>query len=142
MGSVRARAYAFRACASKQTSLGKHLLVNYLVATETLRSPPGETHQQTNEEMVVMNTKAKKLSTLLFATVATMGIGMGSAFAQSSPSASGYVYPDFWGTAAAQTAPKSNAATQSSGDSIGTYATQSSHGTWLFPPDPNGGGNS
>ncbi len=83
---------------------------------------------------------ARKLSTLLLATAATLGIGMGSAFAQTSESASGYVYPDFWGNEAAQTAPKGDAATQSSGDPISTYVTQSSHGTWLFPPNPNSGG--
>ena len=25
---------------------------------------------------------------------------------------------------------------------VHTYVTQSSHGTWLFAPDPNGGSNS
>ena len=86
-----------------------------------------------------MNTK--NLSTMLLATVATLGIGMGSAFAQSSQS--GYAFPDFWGNAVTQTAPQGNATAQSSGGSIGTYVTQSSHdGTWLFPPDPNAGGNS
>jgi hypothetical protein len=88
-----------------------------------------------------MNTK--KLSTMLLVTVATLGIGMGSAFAQTSPGGSGYIYPDFWGNEASQSASQSPAVTQSNGDSVATYATQSRHdGTWLFPPDPNGGGNS
>jgi hypothetical protein len=27
------------------------------------------------------------------------------------------------------------------GPGVGTYVTQTSHGTWLFPPNPNGGGS-
>jgi hypothetical protein len=29
-----------------------------------------------------------------------------------------------------------------SGQGVHTFVTQSSHGTWLFAPDPNGGSNS
>jgi hypothetical protein len=73
--------------------------------------------------------------TLLAAVVAT-GLGIAPAFADN---ASGYVYSDFWGDHTA--APAAQApAHSSSGASIGTYVTQSSHGTWLFPPNPNANG--
>ncbi len=41
-------------------------------------------------------------------------------------------------------APVQNApsvATAQNGQAIHTYVTQSSHGTWLFPPNQTGGGN-
>jgi hypothetical protein len=83
-----------------------------------------------------------KVSTLMLATVATLGIGISSAFAQGSAAESGYVYPDFWGTAATQPAPQGHIVAQPNGDSVGTYVTHSEHnGTWLFPPDPWDGGN-
>lgn len=75
------------------------------------------------------------MKTMFLAAATVLILGVGSAFAQSS-GASGYTYPNFWGNQAAQTAPQDHVATQSSGDSISTYATQSSHGTWLFPPNP------
>ena len=56
--------------------------------------------------------------------------------------ASGYVYSDFWGTETAQQAPAGKAPVQANGPTTGIYVTQSSHGTWLFPPNPNQGGNS
>jgi hypothetical protein len=74
----------------------------------------------------------RKLSTLLLATAATLGIGMGSTFAQGSPSADGYVYPNFWGQVYSQPTPK--------GQTVAQSHTNHSNGTWLFPPDPNGGG--
>jgi hypothetical protein len=80
------------------------------------------------------------VKTMFLAAAAVISLGMGVAFAQSSPSASGYVYPNFWGNQAAQTAPQGHVAPQSSGDAISTYVTQTSQGTWLFPPNPNNGG--
>ena len=81
------------------------------------------------------------MKTTLLAAAAVLSLGIGSAFAQSTPSASGYVYPDFWGTPAAQKVPQQgHAVTQSNGDLISTYATQTeNNGTWLFPPNPYGG---
>jgi hypothetical protein len=77
-------------------------------------------------------------TTLLAAVVAT-GLGIAPAFADN---ASGYVYPNFWGDTAQQQVPAAQAPTHSSsGASIGAYVTQSSHGTWLFPPNPNQGAN-
>ena len=77
----------------------------------------------------------------LLAAAAVLSLGIGSAFAQSTPSASGYVYPDFWGDQAAQTAPQQgHAVTQSNGDPISTYSTHAEqNGTWLFPPNSNSG---
>ena len=78
----------------------------------------------------------------LLAAVAALGLGVAPAFAADN--ASGYVHPDFWGTQAAQQAPASagKAPVQANGPTAGIYVTQSSHGTWLFPPNPNQGGNS
>jgi hypothetical protein len=80
------------------------------------------------------------VKTMFLAAAAVVSLGMNVAFAQSSPSASGYVYPNFWGNQAAQTAPQAHAGPQSSGESISTFVTQTSQGTWLFPPNPNNGG--
>jgi hypothetical protein len=87
--------------------------------------------------------RRKTMKTMFFAAAIALTLGMGSSFAQSSPSASGYVYPNFWGDQAAQTATQGHAATQLSRGSIGTFATQTHtdvNGIWLFPPNPNSGG--
>ena len=79
---------------------------------------------------------------MLLAAVTALGLGVAPAFAADVQSNSGYVYPNFWGTEATQQqVPATKAPVQSSGATIGVYATQSSHGTWLFPPNPNGGAN-
>jgi hypothetical protein len=74
-------------------------------------------------------------TTLLAAIVAT-GLGVAPAFADN---ASGYAYPNFWGDQAAQQ--EAPAAQAQAHGGFGTYVTQSSHGTWLFPPNPNQGAN-
>jgi hypothetical protein len=75
-------------------------------------------------------------STTLLAAVTVLALGAAPAFAANT---SGYEFPDFWGTARAQQAPAS-AQARADGAPIHAYVTQSSHGTWLFPPNPNGGG--
>jgi hypothetical protein len=83
------------------------------------------------------------MKTIFLAGAAALTLNMGSAFAQSGPSASGYVYPNFWGNQPAQTTTQSHAATPLSGDPIGTFTTQTHterNGIWLFPPDTNNGG--
>jgi hypothetical protein len=83
------------------------------------------------------------MRTMFLAGAVALTLGMGSAFAQSSPSATGYVYPNFWGNQPAQTTTQSHAATPLSGDPIGAYATQTHterNGIWLFAPNPNNGG--
>ena len=78
------------------------------------------------------------MKTMLLAGVTALGLGAAPAFAADVNS--GYVYPNFWGSEVTQQqAPAAKAPVQSSGATIGVYATQSSHGTWLFPPNPNSG---
>ena len=81
------------------------------------------------------------MRTMLLAAVTALGLGVPPAFAADVQSNSGYMYPNFWGTEATQQAPAAKAPAQSSGETIGVYVTQSSHGTWLFPPNPNSGAN-
>ena len=78
------------------------------------------------------------MKTMFLAAAAVLSLGVGSAFAQTSPTEGGYVYPDYWATQTAQqSAPKSHPVAQSDGDAIGTYVTHTQNdGTWLFPPDP------
>ena len=80
------------------------------------------------------------MKTTLLAAVAAVGLSIAPAFAADMQSNSGYMYPNFWGTEAAQQAPAAKAPAQSNGATIGVYATQSGQGTWLFPPNPNGDG--
>jgi hypothetical protein len=81
------------------------------------------------------------MRTTFLSAVAAIGLGIAPALAADVQSNSGYMYPDFWGAEAAQQAPAAKAPAQSNDATIGAYATQSrSQGTWLFPPDPNGGG--
>ena len=80
------------------------------------------------------------MRTTLLVAIAALGLGAAPAFAADQASNSGYMFPNFWGDQTAQRAPTANAPAQSNGASIGTYATQSSRGTWLFPPNSNGGG--
>jgi hypothetical protein len=47
--------------------------------------------------------------------------------------------PGFLAQAPAQNAPA--VATARNGQAVQTYVTQSSHGTWLFPPHVGGGAN-
>jgi hypothetical protein len=74
-------------------------------------------------------------ATLIAAVVAT-GLGIAPAFADN---ASGYAYPNFWGDHPTQQTPAAQA--QASNGGFSAYVTQSSHGTWLFPPNPNQGAN-
>jgi hypothetical protein len=85
--------------------------------------------------------RRRTMKTTLLAAAAVLTLGMGSAFAQSTPSASGYVYPDFWGDQTARTVPQQgHAVAQSNGDPISAYSTHAEqNGTWLFPPNSNSG---
>ena len=80
------------------------------------------------------------MKTTLLAAVAAVGLSIAPAFAADMGSNSGYMYPDYWGTETAQQAPAAKPVAQSDAATVGTYVTQSSQGTWLFPPNPNGGG--
>jgi hypothetical protein len=81
------------------------------------------------------------MKTMFLAAAAALTLGMGSAFAQNSPSASGYVYSNFWGQDYSQPAAKGQSVSRLNGNSVGIYTTRSRNaGTWLFPPNPNSGG--
>jgi hypothetical protein len=77
------------------------------------------------------------MKTMLLVAAAALSLGIGSAYASESEGQSGgYAYPDY--QFPMQKAPSVGAA--QNGGGIQTYVTQSSHGTWLFPPSQNGGG--
>ena len=77
------------------------------------------------------------MRTMIIAAAATLGLSVAPAFADNT---SGYVYPNFWGDNAQQQEPATQAPVHASnGASIGTYVTQSGHGTWLFPPHEGNG---
>ncbi len=81
-------------------------------------------------------------SSMLLAAVAAAGLGIAPAMAAGPSNSNGYAFPDFWGDAPAQqTTATARVPNQAGGASVGTYVTQTSHGTWLFPPNPNSGGN-
>jgi hypothetical protein len=84
--------------------------------------------------------KTRLTSTTLLAAITALGLGVVPALAAGPNANSGYEFPDFWGTAAAQQAPSAQTANRADGSGVGTYVTQTGHGTWLFPPNPNGGG--
>jgi hypothetical protein len=80
------------------------------------------------------------MRTTLLAAVAALGLVAAPAFAADQASNSGYMYPNFWGAQTAQRAPTAKVPAQSNDATIGIYTTQSSRGTWLFPPNPNSSG--
>jgi len=79
------------------------------------------------------------MKTMLLAAAAALSLGVGSAYAnESGPQSGGYVYPDY--QFPTHNAP--SAAAAQNGQGIGTYVTNSSHGTWLFAPNQNQGNGS
>jgi hypothetical protein len=85
--------------------------------------------------------KTRFTSSALLAVAVTLGLGAAPALAAGPVNSSGYEFPDFWGDAAAQQTTTARAASQADGATVGTYVTQTDHGTWLFPPNPNSGTN-
>ena len=86
--------------------------------------------------------KTRFTSTTLLAAVTALGLGAAPAFANTPSANSGYEFTDFWGNVAAQQAPSAPpAANTANGPAIHNYITQTSHGTWLFPPHQNEGTN-
>lgn len=84
------------------------------------------------------------MRTMLLAAAAALSLGVGSAYAESEGGPHGNTQftqlPGFLAQAPAQNAP---AATAQNGQApVSTYAAQSNHGTWLFPPRDGGGANS
>jgi hypothetical protein len=84
------------------------------------------------------------MKTMLLAAAAALSLGAGSAYAAGSGNQSGgYVYPDYvfpGSVYAGNRVPASPAVTAQNGQAVHAYATHSqSQGTWLFPPNMNGG---
>ncbi len=81
------------------------------------------------------------MKTMLLAAAAALSLGIGSAYADSEGGQIANTQftsiPGFLAQAPAQNAPA--VATAQNGRTAQTYATQSSHGTWLFPPHAAGG---
>jgi len=69
-------------------------------------------------------------SNTLFATVVALGLGIAPALAAGPSNSNGYEFPNFWGDAPAQQTTTAHAPSQADG-------AATSHGTWLFPPNPN-----
>ncbi len=84
------------------------------------------------------------MKTMLLAAAAALSLGIGSAYAGDGegPHANTLFtsLPGVIAQAPVQNAPA--VATAQNGQAIHTYVTQSSRGTWLFPPNSNQGANS
>jgi hypothetical protein len=83
------------------------------------------------------------MKNMLLAAAAALSLGIGSAYAsEGGPVANTFFtsLPGVIAQAPAQNAPA--VATAQNGQAVHTYVTQSSHGTWLFPPHDGGGNNS
>jgi hypothetical protein len=74
------------------------------------------------------------MKTMLLAAAAALSLSASAAFAESEGGPNGYAIPDFWGKPAAQQSPIAT------GPVTHSYLAGSNRGTWLFPPNPNGGG--
>jgi hypothetical protein len=76
---------------------------------------------------------------MLLAAGAALRLGLGSAYADGGdgpvPNTQFTELPRVIAQAPVQNAPA--VATAHNGQAIGTYVTNSSHGTWLFPPNQN-----
>ena len=90
------------------------------------------------------------MKTMLLAAAAALSIGVGSAYADGGDGAIDNTYfTELPGVVAQAQVPDAPVYAQSgqaqsqqaqNGQGVHAYVTQSSHGTWLFPPNPNGGG--
>ena len=85
--------------------------------------------------------KTRFTSNTLLAAVAALGLGIAPAVAAGPSNSSGYEFPDFWGNVPAQQTTTAHTQAQPGDASVGTYVTQTNHGTWLFPPNPYSGAN-
>jgi hypothetical protein len=98
------------------------------------------------------------MKTMLLAAAAALSLGVGSAYADGgdTPAANTF-FTELPGVVAQAQVPNApvyaqngqqnrQVQTQAQNDQAahgyGIYSTQSSHGTWLFPPNANQGGNS
>jgi hypothetical protein len=85
------------------------------------------------------------MKTMLLAAAAALSLGVGSAYAGDGQGpAGGYVFPGYIipGSVYAGAPTPSVPAVQNGQAQTHAYVTRSqSQGTWLFPPNPNQGGN-
>ena len=85
------------------------------------------------------------MKTMFLAAAAALSLGIGSAYAGDGQGpAGGYVFPGYVipGSVYAGAQTPSVPAVQNGQAQTHTYVTRSqSQGTWLFPPNPNQGGN-
>jgi len=80
------------------------------------------------------------MKTMIIAAAAVLSLGVGFAYADSEGGQ--YASTQFTQTPGflAQTPVAPPVATAQTGQAIQTWVTQSSHGTWLFPPYSGGNG--
>jgi hypothetical protein len=96
--------------------------------------------------------RRETMKTMLLAAAAVLSLGVGSAYADGgdTPAANTF-FTELPGVVAQAQVPNAPAYAQNgqaqtqqaqNGQGVHTYVTQSSHGTWLFAPNPNAGANS
>jgi hypothetical protein len=78
------------------------------------------------------------MKALLLAAAAVSGLGIGSAHADGGVPLANTMFTQFPGVLAQ--APHA-VASASNEQGVEDYASQSNRGTWLFPPNPDGGDN-
>jgi hypothetical protein len=84
------------------------------------------------------------MKTMILATAAVLALGVGSAFAGDGDGYSATtLFTSLPGEQAtlAQSAPARTAVASNGPAAAHAYVANGNHGTWLFPPDMNGGGN-
>jgi hypothetical protein len=88
--------------------------------------------------------RRETMKTMLLAAAAALSFGVSAAYADGGQGTLPNTYftelPGVIAQAPVQNAP--SIATARNGQAIGTYVTNSNHGTWLFPPNQNQGNGS
>jgi hypothetical protein len=81
------------------------------------------------------------MRTMLLAAAAALSVGMGSAYAdQGDGTQANTLFTELPGVVAqAPVTQAPSVATAQNGQAVQTWVTQSSHGTWLFPPSQDSG---
>src|ERR1700749_3101747 len=95
--------------------------------------------------------RRETMKTMLLAAAAALSLGVGSAYADGGdgPAANTF-FTELPGVVAQADVPNAPTYAQhgrapqqaQNGQGVHPYVTQSSHGTWLFAPNPNAGSNS
>jgi len=81
------------------------------------------------------------MKTMMLAAVA-LTLSMGAAFANEGGPQANTLFTEIPGVIAQSPMQNLAIATAQHGQPMQVYATQSSHGAWLFPPQDGGGANS